>query len=85
MEERPIPDFSKGKLISSPFYFIIHFKGLFGVKINWKFRIEMLFTLRAWRREKRRRKKGRKDQEFIKNARIFKWNSSGVINNKVCE
>lgn len=83
-KESPIPHFSKGKLTFSPIYFSICFKGLVGVKNKLEFIIERLFTLKAWRREKKRRKKVEKDQEFVKIAKIVEWNLLGVIPNKVC-
>ena len=43
-----------------------------------------LFTLRLGRKQKRRRR-CEKGQEFNKNAKIVKWNASGVIPINVCE
>ena len=48
-------DFSKGKVVFSPYYFLIYFKGLLGVKLSLKSAFRRLNTLRAW--EKREEKK----------------------------
>ena len=62
IEEGPNSDFSKGIMVFSPNYFLIHFKGLLGVKLNLKSVLEKLFTLRSWEKRKEKKEKGERSR-----------------------
>lgn len=76
-EKSTIPDLSKGKLVFSPIYFVIHFEYLLGVKLSLKLVLKkkIKFKLRAWGREKRKGE-GRKAKKLPKKSRtlsVFRW------------
>ena len=54
-----ILNFSKGKLVFSPIYFLIHFKDLLRVKLRLKSVLENLFKLRSWEKRKEKKEKGK--------------------------
>ena len=84
IEKGPNPDLRKGKLVFSPINFLFCFRDLFGVKTSFSGIRKSNFILRAWRRDKRKRK-GRKIKDLQRTPKNSEWNSSVVIFIKVYE
>ena len=59
-----------GKVVFSPYYFLINFKDLLGVKLNLNLVLEKLNTLRD------REKKKEKIRNPSRTLRFCEWNSS---------
>ena len=50
--------FSKGKVVFSPYYFLICFKGLLGVTLSLKSVFKRLNKLRVWEKKEEKKEKG---------------------------
>ena len=60
------PRFSKDKVVFSPYYFLIWFKGLFGIKVSLQLVFRRLNTLRSCEKKRREEGERRKYQDFAK-------------------
>ena len=68
------PDFSKGIVVFLPYYILICFKGLLGLKKRLKLVLENWNMLRSWEKKEENKEKGLR---IHKNVKIIEWNSSG--------